>query len=291
MDTFRFVLVLSNFGLCLAVNNLVATPLIQSFYSHPGFGSTNYPAGNYTQDWHITTNWVNHTIKLNIKTCHIESPKGVCTFDFLYIYDGADSNSTQMMKSCCGTITPHPGNSWESTFGEIYLLFVTDDLVTDQGFEIEYWSNGITTTTSTTTPAPTTESTTAMQTNSESTQANPTQTVSAKAETADNTLYIIIACSVTGLLVLVVVILIIVVCIKKNKPVTPQPFLVQNEKSMQMKNGKNNPVLSGPPPTPPIGTMMTNAETNLFDLELPEKARGNLLPPLYSSKVVNNPSG
>ena len=87
---------------------------------------------------------------------------------------------------------------------------------------------------------------------------------------------------------LVVVVLIIVMCIKKNRPVVPQSFLIQTDKPVPVKNGKNKIALVGPPPTPPIGTMISNVETNLFDLELPEKPRGNTLPPLYSSTVVTN---
>ena len=43
---------------------------------------------NYTQDWYITTNWINHTIKIDMTTCNIENSKGVCLYDFLYVYDG-----------------------------------------------------------------------------------------------------------------------------------------------------------------------------------------------------------
>ncbi|CAC5356227.1 CUBN [Mytilus coruscus] len=131
-----------------------ATPLIQTFTSHPGYdGHTRYPDGNYTQDWYITTNWINHTIKINFATCFIENSIGVCLFDYLYVYDGAKSSSPEMMKTCCGKT--HSA-TLESSAGEMYILFVTDNTVGDTGFEIEYWSNGITTTTTTTTVVPST---------------------------------------------------------------------------------------------------------------------------------------
>jgi hypothetical protein len=43
---------------------------------------------NYTQDWYITTNWINHTIKIDMTTCNIENAKGKCLYDFLYVYVG-----------------------------------------------------------------------------------------------------------------------------------------------------------------------------------------------------------
>ncbi|CAC5356237.1 unnamed protein product [Mytilus coruscus] len=138
--------------------SLTATPLVNTFTSHPGYdGHVRYPDGNYTQDWYITTNWINHTIKINFATCFIENAKGVCLFDFLYVYDGANSTSPEMLKTCCGTV--HSA-TLESTTGEMYILFVTDNTEGDTGFEIEYWSNGITTTTTTTTVAPSTDTST-----------------------------------------------------------------------------------------------------------------------------------
>ncbi|XP_052076890.1 deleted in malignant brain tumors 1 protein-like isoform X2 [Mytilus californianus] len=131
---------------------MTATPLIQTFVSHPGYdGHIRYPDGNYTQDWYIRTNWINHTIKINFATCFIENSKGVCLFDYLFVFDGANSSSPEMMKTCCGKT--HSA-TLESSAGEMYILFETDNTVGDTGFEIEYWSNGITTTTSTTTVAP-----------------------------------------------------------------------------------------------------------------------------------------
>ena len=53
-----------------------------------------------------------------------------------------------MLKTCC--LTTHTA-TLTSTTGEIYILFVTDDIIADTGFEFEYVSNGITTTTTTTT--------------------------------------------------------------------------------------------------------------------------------------------
>ncbi|CAC5392651.1 CUBN [Mytilus coruscus] len=133
---------------------LTATPLIQTFTSHPGYdGHTSYPDGNYTQDWYITTNWINHTIKINFATCFIENDHGVCLFDYLYVFDGANSSCPKMIKTCCGRV--HSA-TLESSTGEMYIMFATDNTIGDTGFEIEYWSNGITTTTTTTTVAPST---------------------------------------------------------------------------------------------------------------------------------------
>ncbi|VDI73645.1 Hypothetical predicted protein [Mytilus galloprovincialis] len=125
--------------------SLTATPIIQVFTSHPGYdGHIRYPDGNYTQDWHITTNWNNHTIKIHFATCFIENFKGVCLSDNLYVFDGANANSLELLKTCCGKT--HSA-TLESSTGEMYILFETDNTVGDIGFEIEYWSNGITTTT------------------------------------------------------------------------------------------------------------------------------------------------
>ncbi|CAG2224037.1 unnamed protein product [Mytilus edulis] len=140
---------------CNCMISLTATPLINVFTSHPGYdGHVRYPDGNYTQDWYLTTNWINHTIKIHFATCFIENSKGVCLFDYLYVYDGANSSSPELLKTCCGKI--HSA-TLESSTGEMYIFFETDNTVGDTGFEIEYWSNGITTTTTTTTVAPTTE--------------------------------------------------------------------------------------------------------------------------------------
>ncbi|XP_071125491.1 uncharacterized protein [Mytilus edulis] len=259
-------LLLSQIVCCNCMISLTATPLINVFTSHPGYdGHVRYPDGNYTQDWYLTTNWINHTIKIHFATCFIENSKGVCLFDYLYVYDGANSSSPELLKTCCGDI--HSA-SLESSTGEMYILFETDNTVGDTGFEIEYWSNGITTTTTTTTVAPTT----------------------------DNSRYIIIACVVTGLLVIIVAVLIVVMVMKKNKAATyPRPFLVDDGKPIQpdsrntkFKNGQKKMAFPAPPPTPPLHTIMPQTETNLFDLELPEKGRANRLPPLYSSIATSN---
>jgi len=78
------------------------------------------------------------------------------------------------------------------------------------------------------------------------------------------------------------------VCLKKsNKSSTwPQPFLIHERKTEPRKTQFTHSKLALPVPiTPPLNTVMP--ETNLFDLELPdkEKGRGNLLPPLYSTTV------
>ncbi|VDI66821.1 Hypothetical predicted protein [Mytilus galloprovincialis] len=452
---------------CNCMISLTATPLINVFTSHPGYdGHVRYPDGNYTQDWYLTTNWINHTIKIHFATCFIENSKGVCLFDYLYVYDGANSSSPELLKTCCGKI--HSA-TLESSTGEMYIFFETDNTVGDTGFEIEYWSNGITTTTTTTTVAPTTEiytdtttmqistagKTTTMQissagktTNSASSSAtsdksgtsdasviytitssshepkvytastildqniqtttgyfsqtsdistshasdsstgesfstetqtsNPnaysstasiaasstatnketigesfsteTQNPNAYSSTTsiessstvtnketidqnshssanaftgttitithpnsassnttaspstvsddgkDNSRYIIIACVVTGLLVIIVAVLIVVMVMKKNKAATyPRPFLVDDGKPIQpdsrntkFKNGQKKMAFPAPPPTPPLHTIMPQTETNLFDLDLPEKGRANRLPPLYSSINTSN---
>ncbi|XP_076117863.1 uncharacterized protein LOC143085417 isoform X2 [Mytilus galloprovincialis] len=150
-----FALLLSQIVCCNCMISLTATPLINVFTSHPGYdGHVRYPDGNYTQDWYLTTNWINHTIKIHFATCFIENSKGVCLFDYLYVYDGANSSSPELLKTCCGKA--HSA-TLESSTGEMYIFFETDNTVGDTGFEIEYWSNGITTTTTTTTVAPTTE--------------------------------------------------------------------------------------------------------------------------------------
>lgn len=58
-------------------------------------------------------------------------------------FAGGNANSSVLLKTCCG-IT-HSA-TLESSTGEMYILFETDNTVGDTGFEIEYWSNGITTT-------------------------------------------------------------------------------------------------------------------------------------------------
>lgn len=105
---------------------------------------------------------------------------------------------------------------------------------------------------------------------------------------ADNTLYIIIACVVTLLLIVIVVILIVVVCLKKkNKSSTwPQPFLIHDRKMEPRQTQFTHSKLALPVPiTPPLNTVIP--ETNLFDLDLPDKetGRGNRLPPLHSTTL------
>lgn len=104
---------------------------------------------------------------------------------------------------------------------------------------------------------------------------------------ADNTLYIIIACVVTLLLIVIVVVLVVVVCLKKsNKSSTwPQQFLVQRKTEPSKTQFTHSKLALPVPITPPLNTVMP--ETNIFDLELPdkEKGRGNLLPPLHSTTV------
>ncbi|XP_071125490.1 scavenger receptor cysteine-rich domain-containing protein DMBT1-like isoform X2 [Mytilus edulis] len=284
-------LLLSQIVCCNCMISLTATPLINVFTSHPGYdGHVRYPDGNYTQDWYLTTNWINHTIKIHFATCFIENSKGVCLFDYLYVYDGANSSSPELLKTCCGDI--HSA-SLESSTGEMYILFETDNTVGDTGFEIEYWSNGITTTTTTTTVAPTTEINTDTTTMQISTAG---KTTTMQISSVDNSRYIIIACVVTGLLVIIVAVLIVVMVMKKNKAATyPRPFLVDDGKPIQpdsrntkFKNGQKKMAFPAPPPTPPLHTIMPQTETNLFDLELPEKGRANRLPPLYSSIATSN---
>jgi hypothetical protein len=105
---------------------------------------------------------------------------------------------------------------------------------------------------------------------------------------ADNTLYIIIACVVTLLLIVIVVVLIVVVCLKKNNTssILPQPFLVHDRKTEPRKTQLTHSKVALPVPiTPPLNTVMS--ETNLFDLDLPDKetGRGNRLPPLHSTTL------
>ncbi|VDI73648.1 Hypothetical predicted protein [Mytilus galloprovincialis] len=154
-------LFIDGFDFSVAYSSLIpltATPQIQVFTSHPGYdGHVRYPDGNYRQDWYITTDWINHTIKIHFATCFIENSKGSCLFDYLYVYDGANSSSPELLKTCCGET--HSA-TLESSNGEMYILFETDNTVGDTGFEIEYWSNGITTTTMTTTTMTTPTTTT-----------------------------------------------------------------------------------------------------------------------------------
>lgn len=100
-------------------------------------------------------------------------------------------------------------------------------------------------------------------------------------------MYIIIACVVTLLLIVIVVVLVVVVCLKKsNKSSTwPQPFLVQRKTEPSKTQFTHSKLALPVPITPPLNTVMP--ETNIFDLELPdkEKGRGNLLPPLHSTTV------
>ncbi|CAC5356235.1 unnamed protein product [Mytilus coruscus] len=174
--------------------DLTATPYLQTFVSHDNYGVAEYP-GNFSRDWLITGETANYTITIEFQACVLETGnnKGVCIKDKVYIYDGTNSSATLLKETCCGLgdTVPFPVYSTDST---MYILFSTDDTVSDTGFRISYILEG----------APT------------STVSITTVQVAASTKEDNTLIYIIIACAVTALLIIIIVILICVVCCKKK---------------------------------------------------------------------------
>ncbi|XP_019628186.1 PREDICTED: procollagen C-endopeptidase enhancer 1-like [Branchiostoma belcheri] len=57
-----------------------------------------------------------------------------CAYDYLTVYDGANSSGTQLGKFCGKTIPPPVVASGKTR----HLVFISDSLVNGQGFSIEY---------------------------------------------------------------------------------------------------------------------------------------------------------
>ncbi|VDI22810.1 Hypothetical predicted protein [Mytilus galloprovincialis] len=121
-----------------AAIQLTATPYLQTFVSHDTYnGTTYYPEGNYSREWLITGQTLNYTITIEFIVCVLEDAKGNCLFDEIFVYDGTNASAALLKKTCCGHLDTVPFTV-QSTYGEMYVLFVTDNTVAREGFRISY---------------------------------------------------------------------------------------------------------------------------------------------------------
>ncbi|CAG2238217.1 MEGF8 [Mytilus edulis] len=132
-----------------AAIQLTATPYLQTFVSHVTYnGTTYYPEGNYSREWLITGQILNYTITIEFIACVLETGnnKGVCIDDNIFVYDGKNESTPLLKETCCGVGDTVPFTV-QSTDGNMYVLFKTDNTVAREGFRISYILEGAPTTT------------------------------------------------------------------------------------------------------------------------------------------------
>ena len=69
--------------------------------------------------------------------------EGGCNYDYILVYDGPEYNSSLIARVCDGF-----NGSFTSTWNFMSVVFITDGSVTRRGFQADYYSTAISTSTS-----------------------------------------------------------------------------------------------------------------------------------------------
>ncbi|XP_025104369.1 procollagen C-endopeptidase enhancer 1-like isoform X1 [Pomacea canaliculata] len=109
--------------------NLRAFPGTDIVLSSPGF--PNGYENNMSCEWRITASF-NYVVRLTATYVDIEHVAG-CTKDYISIYDGNSSSAALLGEYCSYWCTP-----LESSGLQMFIRFVTDTNVTDEGFQLTY---------------------------------------------------------------------------------------------------------------------------------------------------------
>nr|CAH8868680.1 unnamed protein product [Trichobilharzia regenti] len=112
--------------------HLTADNAPQTIYSHTKFSDLDYES-NQQCYWTITPKLENHTVLLRFLYFEVEE-ETLCTYDYLRIFDGADTKG-KLLGGFCGRTLP---NTFLSNSGQLYLQFVSDDTVGSKGFQAQY---------------------------------------------------------------------------------------------------------------------------------------------------------
>ncbi|CAG0918336.1 unnamed protein product [Notodromas monacha] len=102
--------------------------------------SPNYGSGTYDSSldcfWTITVD-ENHVAVLNFTDFDVEAHRN-CSYDYVAIYDGPDSNSP-LLGQFCGSSLPE-GNPFQATGNQVTVRLVADGSLTGRGFAASYFA-------------------------------------------------------------------------------------------------------------------------------------------------------
>ena len=93
------------------------------------------PAGNYGHDerctWHIECPM--GEVHLTLQAFQTEAD-----YDLVDIFDGADVHAPELAQELSGSLALLPQTAWVSSGSDMYIEFVSDESVADQGFRASY---------------------------------------------------------------------------------------------------------------------------------------------------------
>lgn len=100
--------------------------------------SKNYPnpyPHNTDCTWNIRVA-TGRTVAITFEDFNIERHTS-CNFDYVAVYDGPDSNATQLMRTCGNTL-PNNGSAIHSSANEIFVRMRSDPTSNARGFKASY---------------------------------------------------------------------------------------------------------------------------------------------------------